>query len=332
MYDIVTFGSATQDIYLKSKSFFKIADEKFKEGKGVCFNFGSKVEIEDVEFFSGGGGTNAAATFSRQGFKVAYCGAVGDDYAGLSIIKELENFKTGNLVKIIKKAKTNISLILSYPGQDKTTLVFRGASDKLEIKDIPWEKIKSARWFYMAPFSGKFSKETEKIIDFAKKNKIKVAFNPGYNQLTLPNINRILGKIDVLILNQEEASLIAKVSYKKEKEIFKKLDGIVAGVCIMTKGANGVVVSDGKYLYGANSLAEKITDTIGAGDSFGSGFVSEFIKTGDIISSIQLGIANSASNLQRIGAKEGLLKKGENFKKIKVAKEPCGNESICKIK
>jgi sugar/nucleoside kinase (ribokinase family) len=332
MYDVITFGSASKDIYLKSKSFFKIADEKFKDGKGICFNFGSKIELEDVIFFSGGGGTNTAATFSKQGLRTAYCGAVGDDWIGKSVIKELEDLKIGNFVTIIKKNKTNVSLILSYPGQDKTILVFRGASDNLNAKDIPWGKIKNTKWFYLAPFSGKLAASTEKLIDFARENKIKVAFNPGYSQLTLPAINRILGKTDVLILNREEASLITKISYEKEKEIFRKLDDVVSGICIMTKGKDGVVVSDGKYLYKAKSLAEKITDSTGAGDSFGSGFVSEFIKTGDVVSSIQMGIANSASNIAKTGAKEGLLKKGEKFKKIKVVKEPCAAGSICKIK
>jgi sugar/nucleoside kinase (ribokinase family) len=334
MFDVITFGSASQDIYISSKKFFKIADKKFKEGEGVCFDLGSKIELENVEFFSGGGGTNTAATFSRQGLKAAYCGAVGDDYLGISMIKELENSGIGSFVKTVKEKKTNISFILSYPGQDKTVLVFRGASDSFDVKDIPWEKIKNAKWFYLAPFSGKLARLTEKIIDFAKKNNIKVAMNPGYSQLVMPDyeLKRILGKIDVLILNQEEAALITKVDYKKEKEIFRKLDDIVPGICIMTKGKDGAVASDGKYFYSAGTFAKKINDNIGAGDAMGSGFVAEFIKTGDIVTAMQFGLANAAANLREAGAKEGLLKKGEEFRKIEVKKKLCGEKSACKIK
>ena len=47
----------------------------------------------------------------------------------------------------------------------------------------------------------------------------------------------------------------------------------------MTKGGEGVVVSDGKYLYSALPNPDrKIVDTTGAGDSFASGFLSDYIK------------------------------------------------------
>jgi len=138
-----------------------------------------------------------------------------------------------------------------------------------------------------------------------------------------PTLERILEKIDILILNREEASLLTKIPYQREKEIFKKLGKLVRGICIMTKGEKGVVVLDGKYLYKADALKIKLIDSTGAGDSFNAGFLSAFIKTGDIVSAIQLGIANSASNLQKLGAKDGLLDKNQKFKKVKVIKIKC---------
>ncbi|MDD2697067.1 MAG: carbohydrate kinase family protein, partial [Candidatus Pacebacteria bacterium] len=145
-------------------------------------------------------------------------------------------------------------------------------------------------------------------------------------------LERILAKVDILILNQEEASLLTKIPYQKEKAIFQKLDKLVHGICIMTKGGEGAVVSDGKYLYRARALKIKLVDTTGAGDSFNSGFISGFIKTKSIESGVKLGIANSASCLQKLGAKEGLLKKGESWPKVEVVKELCGQNNLCKIK
>ena len=331
-YDIITFGAASEDIYLKSKKFFPVSDKYFQTGKGLCFNAGSKIEIEDVFLCSGGGGTNSAATFANQGFSVAYCGMIGYDYFGNSIVRELEDLKVStSLIRKNKKEKTNVSVILTYPGEDKTVLVYRGASDSFGKNDILWREIKDAKWFYMAPSSGKLGELTEYIIDFAKKNKIKIAFNPGYNQLKLPpkTLKRILNKIDILILNQEEASLITKIPFNNEQEIFKKLDALTKGICIMTKGPEGAVVSDGKYLYRANSLKAKLVDSTGAGDSFGSGFVSGFIKTGKIVYAIQLAMANSVSNIKEFGAKEGLLLASQGFKKVKVTKTSCGLSNIC---
>ena len=63
IFDIITFGSATWDIFLRPKKFSVqgrpasgwqvVKSKKFIIGKGVCFNLGSKVDITDICFASG---------------------------------------------------------------------------------------------------------------------------------------------------------------------------------------------------------------------------------------------------------------------------------------
>ena len=302
MFDIITFGSGTLDVFLASK--------KFISKKGICFRIGSKIDVDDLFFSSGGGGTNSAATFVNQGFITAWCGAIGEDIFGRMIVKDLKKRKIKTrLVKKVKEKPTNFSVILSSAGKDRTVLAYRGASEKLSSKDIPWQKLK-ADWFYLAPLSGRAAGLTEKLVSFAKENKIKLAFNPGNSQLSLKNIKRIIKKVDILILNQEEASLLTKIPYQKEKKIFEKIDKICPGIAIMTKGSKGAVISDGKKLFKFKTLKIKIADKTGAGDAFGSGFVSGFIKSkGNIESAARLAMFNAFSCIKKIGAKEGLLKK-----------------------
>ncbi|MFH1894897.1 MAG: carbohydrate kinase family protein, partial [Patescibacteria group bacterium] len=198
-----------------------------------------------------------------------------------------------------------------------------GASDFLEKKEIPWDKLKNTKWFYLAPFSGKLASATEAFISFAKKNKIKVATNPGYKQLSLPRqtLERIFKKIDVLFLNREEASLVTKIPYNKEKEIFRRLDRLVSGICVMTKGKEGSVASDGKYIYKASALPVKETDLTGCGDAFSAGFIFGLIRKNNIPFAMQLGAANSAFNLRKLGAKDGLLEKNQPFPKVEVLRQ-----------
>jgi ribokinase len=334
MYDIITFGSATRDINLKSKSFKTIKDDKdFVTGEGICLTLGSKIDIDEIKYTSGGGGTNTAATFAKQGFKTAYCGAIGADEAGLHIVKELKEF--GIDVKFLQKRKekmTNQSIIISSGSDDRTILAYRGASDLLDKNTIPWKKIKT-KWIYLAPLTGSLCDTFEGIVNFAVENKIKIAVNPSKQQLSLPidQLKRIFTKIDILFLNQEEASFLTKISFFEESEIFKKIDEMCHGVAVMTKGGDGVVVSDGKYIYRAKPNEDRIiVDTTGAGDSFASGFLSDFMRyNGDIEKAIQMGLGNSEGNLREIGAKTGLLKKGEEFKKVSVSKEMCTENNLC---
>jgi sugar/nucleoside kinase (ribokinase family) len=338
MYDIITFGSAAQDIHLKSKAFKILNDEKdfggtLGSGQGICLPFGSKVEVEDVVFSTGGGGTNTAATFSKQGFRTAFCGAIGVDLSGLEIIRELKHLRIDTRFVVKKKEKhTNHSIIISTSGEDRTILVYRGASELLSKDDINFRKLKS-KWIYLAPLSGLLCDNFEKIVDFAFENKIKIAVNPSKKQLSLPQdqLKRIFSKIDILFLNQEEAAFLTKINFQEEQEIFKKIDEICQGIAVMTKGGEGVTVSDGKYLYSAKpNPNRKIVDTTGAGDSFASGFLSDFIRhNGDIEKAIQLGLANSAANLAEIGAKTGILDKNSKFERVSVTKEECGENNLC---
>lgn len=335
MFDIITFGSATWDIFMKPKNFQIAKIEKFVSKKGICFNLGSKVDVDSVYFSSGGGGTNTAASFSKQGFRIAYCGKVGDDISGKEIIEQLN--KIGIETKFIFKTKekpTNHSVVLNpftKEEKDRTILVYRGASGLLNKKDIQsflnsYRKNETnlAKWFYLSPLSGKFCAiVSEEIINFAHKNKIKVAFNPGNSQLSMPYIRlkKILKKVDILILNQEEASLLTKIPFQKEKKIFSKIREMCAGIIIITKGSNGSTVLNKEYIYKAGILKSKAIDRTGAGDSYASGFISGFIKKDqDIEYAIQLGTANATSCMKQWGAKNGLLNKEEKYQKVKVIK------------
>lgn len=335
MYDIITFGSAAQDIHLKSQAFKTVSDNKdFITGKGICLALGSKIDVDDVIFTTGGGGTNTAATFAKQGFRTAFCGAIGADVSGLEIVRELKHLRIDTRFVVKKRERhTNQSIIISSSGSDRTILVYRGASDVLAEKDIPWKKIKKAKWFYLAPLTGELCKGFEQLVNFAYENKIKIAVNPSKQQLSLPQeqLKRILAKVNILFLNQEEASFLTKISFTEEQEIFRKIDEICPGIAVMTKGGEGVVASDGKYLYSALPNPDrKIVDTTGAGDSFGAGFLSDFIRhNGDIEKAIQLGLANSEANLSQIGAKNGILEKSAKFNKVKVLREECGENNLC---
>ncbi len=283
---------------------------------------GSKIDVEGMDFYSGGGGTNTAGTFALQGFKTAFCGVVGKDVSGQEIIDELKRFKVNtSLVQKTDKKRTNHSVVILNGGLDRTILAYRGAAELMTQKDIPFGKLKT-KWLYLAPLTGLLCDNFESLVNFATEKKLKVAVNPSIAQLSLPNFTDIAKKIDVLILNQEEASFLTKIPLENEQEIFKKIDDMCPGIVVMTKGGEGVTVSDNRHMYHAVPPVDRnIVDTTGAGDSFASGFLSEFMRSNDIEKSIQLGMANSVGCLSEVGAKNGLLKKGQEFEKVEVKKE-----------
>jgi len=330
MFDVITFGSATQDIFIRSKDFKIIDSPEFLTSKALAVESGSKVYVDDLVFASGGGGTNTAATFALQGLKTCYVGLVGNDPSGRELIRELVELAINcDFIRITDKAKTPVSVILSVPEKERSILVYEGASHLLTREDIPWGEVKNTKWIYMSGLAGESAKVFEIIVNFAKENNIKLAVNPGHDQLTkdLVILKSLLGKIDILLVNQEEASAITGVDYKKEKEVFAKFDELVPGIAVMTKGPEGAAVSDGQNIYRAGIPESSYVERTGSGDAFASGFVSAVIQGQDIKSAIQLGTANATSCVQQIGAKNGLLKKNEwgEWEKVGVKKAPTKN-------
>ena len=81
MFDIITFGSATIDIF----AFLKPLEKKGL----VCFKEGGKEILQGLEVQTGGGGTNTAVSFANLGLKTAFCGQVGNDLFADFIKKDL---------------------------------------------------------------------------------------------------------------------------------------------------------------------------------------------------------------------------------------------------
>lgn len=311
-YDIITIGSATRDVFMKSEQFKIIEDKSFSTGQGECFALGSKIEIENVVFTSGGGGTNTAVTFARQGLRTACVGAIGDDFNGRDITDELSREGvTADHFQINKDGHTAYSVILVHESGERTILSYKGEGQNFDVNKVPFDKFKT-KWLFLDSLGGHYDL-LEMAVNWAVRNKVKLATNPGGKELAhgLNKLRPLLKHFSIVIMNQEEASKLVGIDYEKESDIFIAMDDIIGGVFVMTKGPEGVVVSDSKNIYRAGVPDSPVVERTGAGDAFSSGFVAEYIKSGDIKKAIQFATANASSVVAQYGAKAGILKRDD---------------------
>ena len=311
MYDIVAIGSATQDVFMTSSGIRVLESDDFTVGKGLCIPFGSKLEVDRLVFASGGGGTNAAVTFARQGLRTACVGVVGQDANARTILDELR--REGIDAKYFQVHDDDItaySVILVAEGGERTILSYKGEGQHFIADRVPWDRLKT-KWLYLDSLGGSWDM-LERAVQWAAKEGIKLASNPGGKELAhgVEKLQPLLKHFTVVAMNQEEASKLTGIPFERERDIFRAMDDLIGGVFVMTKGSGGSVVSDGERLYEAGVPTPGAVERTGAGDAFNSGFVAEYSRTADVTRAIQVGTANASSVVQHFGAKEGILHRG----------------------
>ena len=319
---VAIIGSAIRDNFLILKdSDFKISKAGgFLSNQSIYFPFGSKIALENLFLSIGGGAVNVAISLKKQGFSVGLVAKIGRDKKGEAILNGLkrENIPTNFIVK--SKIPTSSSYILSTPKKERTIFIFGGASDFLSEKEINWQAIKKAEWLYLAPLNGKSIKLFNKAINFAKKNGLNIAVNLSKEQLKEKSVLSVLKKVDIVFLNREEASILSGCKtgvseIKILRNITKKTKAIIA----ITNGEKDSFVLAGDYLFKAQSHRIEIVEKTGAGDAFAAGFISGLLEKNNIEYAIQLATNNAAACVQKIGANNGVLAKGNRYK-IKLVK------------
>ena len=305
MYDVITIGAATQDVFLESDGFHVMRDTK-RARSMECFPLGEKIAVARIMFATGGGATNAAATFRNLGFKAAPIVRTGDDPAGEFIRKDLAaRGIPRRFVRTTRIGTSGYAAILLTPHGDRTALVHRGVSGSFSARDIPWGELR-ARWLFITSLNGNLPL-LQRLFRTACQRNISIAFNPGVQELRtgLSEVGRYCGSAHVLIINRSEAALLS--GSRELSAIRRRLDPHFRASVVVTDGARGAYYWDQTRKFFAKPFPVKVANTTGAGDAFGAGFISGILRWRDPIAALKLATLNALGTIQEMGAKRGLL-------------------------
>lgn len=304
---ILTFGGATQDVFLTGKALHARRDVRTRDYVEQ-FPLGAKVDVEHVYFDTGGGATNAAVTFARQGLEVGFIGKIGHDPAGAEVVRVLrrESVAVDRIVYDPRLA-TGYSAIMLAPNGERTVLNYRGASHELKAKDVAIRTLE-ADWFYITSLAGNLDL-LSKLLKHANTRGIQVALDPGNAELAqTKKLRALLPLITVFKANAEELRTLFGGDDLRDTVVR------AAGTCpyvVGTNGPAGSYAASGGRLYQAGLYQKaKPVDRLGAGDAFGSGFVAALAKGLPVEDAISLASANASAVVAQIGAKTGILKTG----------------------
>ncbi|MSR85002.1 carbohydrate kinase family protein [Candidatus Uhrbacteria bacterium] len=323
-FNIITVGAATQDVFVKSKKFEEMRDPHAPDGLDACVPLGSKIDVDDLIFSTGGGATNSAVTFARLGFKTACISRIGQDPVGEMVLSELKKEKIATVgIEQDGKLKTGYSIIFLSGSGHRAILTHRGAAAEIKASALANGTINTP-WIYLTSLNGNLS-SLKTIFSSAKRKRTSVAWNPGHRELELgiKKLRPWLEHTSILILNREEAALLTEQSPRHLESIFKILQPFLFDALVITDGQRGAYVSNGKNILFAPALKAKRINTTGAGDAFGSAFTAALIKERSIEDAVKIAMLNATGVITHMGAKAGILKKWptrNELNKVKIKK------------
>lgn len=318
MYDVICFGAATQDIFIKiasSNTEFQKNPETNKEM--LCFEHGSKIPVEEAITEIGGGALNTAIAYKYLGLHPAVVVAVGRDVPGNTIENRIAEHDIGDTFVVrLAGVHTGFSTIVTTVRGDRTAFVYRGANDYMSPDVIKkFENIAKTKWLSVSHLSGKSDLLLQDIVKLKEENpSIRVAWNPGFTQLKkgIEAMKPLLKHTTVLLLNRSESELLCNKTCDESaeglKDIARKLEESGPEIVVISDGEGGALAFHDGMFYDSTVFPTNVVNTTGAGDAFMAGFVAGYEHSkGEIDVALSFGSANAAGVISQFGAQNGLL-------------------------
>jgi len=308
--DLLSVGDASIDIYISPTESEALCQMDDKESF-ICFHYGEKIPIKNVEFSVGGNAANNAVGVKRLGINSGLVLTLGEDSFGKQIVEKLE--KEGlDLTYVITQPSTasNFAVITNYSGERTifTYKVPRSYEFPVNLPQVPW--------VYLTSMGETFRPFYKHMVDWLRTNtKVKLAFNPGSRQMRagIGALKDVLQLTEVIFVNRQEAEKLTGMgqSQGKEKELLTSLSKLGPRIPIITDGARGCFAFDGSNYIKVGVLPVDAYERTGAGDSFGSGTLAAIIKGKPLKEALLWGTVNSASVIGYVGPQRGLLKEND---------------------
>lgn len=278
---------------------------------------------KDYHRFLGGSPTNVAVNTSRLGLNAVLVASCGQDGLGDYVVRKL---KSNNVITSqIRKSEVAPTSIIFVSKSTETPdfIPYRQADCEIFENQLPDEIIANAKIFHTTCFALSKNPARQTILNRAKKAKelgLKLSIDINFSERIWPDreeakevLKEYLANDPLVKLSEDDCyRLFAEV--KSEDYIFDYFHNLGAKTICLTKGKNGVVVSDLEQglLFQKAIQIDEVKDTTGAGDAFWTGFLYAQIEQKTLDQSITIAQKLAAIKLQNVGR----LPDNINLKKI----------------
>jgi ribokinase len=264
---------------------------------------GETVKGSSFKTGPGGKGSNQGVAAQRAGADVTMITKVGKDAFGKIALYNFKNEKIDTrYIFEDENHETGAALIMvdETTGENKI-LVVLGACEHITDNDIETARYSLENTELFLTQLETNIDAVEKAIEIAYKKGVKIVLNPAPVQ---PISDELLKKIDILIPNEIEASILTGIKINNNSDIKRAADVFLQkGVknVIITLGSSGVYARTKEKEMFIPAVPVKVVETTGAGDAFNGGFVTSLAEGKDFFEAVKFGNIAGALSVTKLG-------------------------------
>jgi fructokinase len=270
------------------------------------------IETEDYHRYLGGSPTNLACNAAQLGLKSVLVATCGKDGLGDFSIQKLQEKKViTSQIAQLNTASTSIILVSKSTGTPDF-IPYRDADFQITQSQIPEDLLKSAKIYHTTCFALSKKPAQKTIVENAKKAKalgLQTSIDINFSERIWPDREEAKQVLSDYLSTNPFVKLSEDDSYrffaetKSEDFIFDYFHGLGASTICLTKGKEGVVLSnkDSGILCKEALAVSEIKDTTGAGDAFWTGFLYAQLQNKNWEETIAIAQRLAVLKLQNLG-------------------------------
>ncbi|WP_367772163.1 PfkB family carbohydrate kinase [Flavobacterium sp. WC2421] len=267
---------------------------------------------KDYHRFLGGSPTNVAVNAARLGLNSVLVATCGQDGLGEYIVRKLKANKV--ITSQIRKSDTEPTSVIFVSKSTGTPdfIPYREADYQIHQSQIPDDLLASAKIFHTTCFALSKNPARTTILESAKKAQslgLQTSIDINFSERIWPDreeaklvLKEYLGTNPFVKLSEDDCyRLFAET--KTEDFIFDYFHDLGAATICLTKGKDGVVLSDKNFgmFYQKAQKIDEIKDTTGAGDAFWTGFLYAQLLNKNFEETITIAQKLAVLKLQNVG-------------------------------
>lgn len=301
MFDLISIGNISIDLYFQGESLTQTKDR---------FNLAVGGKYTADHFFSGlgGGAANVAIGVARHKRSAAIIGKIGQNQFKTMILKHLAEHNISNKHCTFKEGYLKISSILLSETGERTIIHYETPHEHVFDNESQLERLKEAKMVYISNLAHVSLEERNHIMSYLNKNFIPLVLNLGVNDCRRPvsQLESMLSKVSVLILNTHEFSEMVKIPHQKinfKQDVRNHIPQLSDIILVVTDGEKGSYAYFKDEILHVQALkAKRVIDTTGAGDAYTAGFISGYIKNEDVFEAMNMGAKYALRIVEKLGA------------------------------